>query len=121
MLLFALAGTGTLLETQLSAGTVDATAYAVRTPSGGLNIIVVNKDSLQNLTLTIQANQAIQTASIQIMTGPSLAAISGVTIQGATMNNDGSFAPASPGTLTPAASRTTCFIPALSAALISIT
>ena len=60
LLLFALAGTGTLLETQLSAGGVDVTAYAVRTPSGGLNIILVNKDTLQNLTLTIQANQPIE-------------------------------------------------------------
>ena len=120
LLLFALAGTGTLLETQLSAGNVDATAYAVRTPSGGLNVILVNKDSLQNLTLTIRANQTIQTASMQIMTGPSLAALSGVTIQGATMNPDGTFAPASPVTLTPAGGQTTCFIPALSAALISI-
>jgi hypothetical protein len=121
LLLFALAGTGTLLETQVSAGSVDVTAYAVRTPSGGLNIVLVNKDTLHNLTLTIQANQAIETASMQIMTGPSLAAVSGVTIQGATMNKDGTFAPASPGTLTPAAGRTTCFLPALSAALISIT
>jgi hypothetical protein len=121
LLLFALAGTGTLLETRLSVGSVDATAYALRTPSGGLNVILVNKDVVQNLTLTIEANQTIQTASMQIMTAPSLAALSGVTIQGATMNNDGSFAPASPGTLTPAGDRTTCFIPALSAALISIT
>ncbi len=121
LLLFALAGQGTMLQTQLSAGSVDATAYAVRTPSGGLNLILVNKDSLQGLTLTIQANQTIQTASMQIMTGPGLAAISGVTIQGGTMNNDGSFAPASAGTLTPAGGQTTCFIPSLSAALISIT
>jgi hypothetical protein len=121
LFLFALAGSGTLLETQVSAGSVDVTAYAVRTPSGGLNIILVNKDTLQNLTLTIQANQAIHTASMQIMTGPSLAAVSGVTIQGATMNKDGTFAPASPGTLTPAEGQTTCFLPALSAALISIT
>jgi hypothetical protein len=120
LLLFSLAGTGTLLETQLSAGSVDATAYAVKTPSGGLNMILVNKDALQNLTLTIEANQPVNTASMQTMTGPSLAAVSGVTIQGATMNKDGTFAPASPGTLTPAASRTTCFLPALSAALISI-
>ena len=121
LLLFALAGTGTLLETQLSAGNVDVTAYAVRIPSGGLNIILVNKDTRQNLTLTIQANQTIQSASLQLMTGASLAALSGVTIQGATMNKDGTFAPASPGTLTPAAGQTTCFLPALSAALISIT
>jgi hypothetical protein len=121
LLLFALAGTGTLLETRLSAGSVDVTAYAVRTPSGGLNLILVNKDTLQNLTLTIQANQPIHAASMQTMTGSSLDAISGVTIQGATVNQDGTFAPASPGTLTPSAGQTTCYIPALSAALISIT
>jgi hypothetical protein len=81
---------------------------------------VVNKDTLQNLTLTIRANQPVNTASMQTMTGPSLDALSGVTIQGATMEKDGTFAPASPGTLTPAGDRTTCFLPALSAALINI-
>ena len=95
LLLFTLAGPGTLLETQLAAGTVDATAYAVRTASGGLNLIVVNKDTLQNLTLTIATNQNIQSATVQTMTGASLAATSGVTIQGATVNPDGTFFPAS--------------------------
>ena len=121
LLLFSLAGPGTLLETQLSAGTVDATAYAVRTASGGLNVVVVNKDTVQNLILTIATNQKIQLATLQTMTGASLAATSGVTIQGATVNPDGSFFPVSPGTLTPAGTQTTCFIPALTAALISIT
>jgi hypothetical protein len=121
MLLFTLAGPGTLLGTQLSAGSVDVTAYALRTASGGLNLIVVNKDALQNLTLTIQTSQSIQTATQQSMTGSSLAATSGVTIQGATVNNDGSFAPASPTTLTPTATGTICYIPALTAALISLT
>jgi hypothetical protein len=121
LLLFTLAGPGTLLETQLAAGTVDATAYAVRAASGGLNLVVVNKDTLQNLTLTIETNQNIQTASQQTMTGPNLAATSGVTIQGATVNKDGSFAPASPDTLIPSGTQTTCIIPALTAVLISIT
>jgi hypothetical protein len=121
LLLFGLAGPGTLLETQLSAGTVDATAYAVRTASGGLNLVVVNKDTVQNLILTIDTNQNIQLATLQTMTGASLAATSGVTIQGATVNPDGRFFPVSAGTLTPAGTQTTCFIPALTAALISIT
>ncbi len=121
LLLFALAGPGTLLETQLSAGTVDATAYAVRTASGGLNLVVVNKDTLQNLTLTIATSQTIRLATLQTMTGASLAATTGVTIQGATVNPDGTFFPAVPGTLTPAGTQTTCFIPVLTAALISIT
>ena len=105
----------------LSAGNVDVTAYALRTASGGLNLMLVNKDTLQNLTLTIQANQRIETATAQTMTGPSLSAISGVTIQGAAISRDGSFAPASPVTLAVSASQTTCYVPALSATLISIT
>jgi hypothetical protein len=121
LLFFTLAGPGTLLETQLSAGSVDVTAYAVRTASGGLNLILVNKDTIQNLTITIETNQSIQRATLQTMTGPNLAATSGVTIQGATVNKDGSFAPESPDPLTPSGTQTTCFIPALSAVLISIT
>jgi hypothetical protein len=96
LLLFVLAGDGALLETQLSIGTVDASAYAVRKASGGVNLMVVNKDTLQNLTLTIETNQSIQTATQQTMTGPSLAAISGVTIQGAAVSKDGSFSPVNP-------------------------
>lgn len=121
LLLFTLAGLGTVLETQLSAGTIDATAYAVQTASGGLNLIVVNKDALQDLEVTIEANQSIQKATLQTMTGPGLAATTGVTIQSATVNKDGSFAPASPNPLVHTGSRTTCTIPALSAGLISIT
>jgi FlaG/FlaF family flagellin (archaellin) len=121
LLFFALVGPGTLLETQLSVGTVDVTAYAVRSERGGLNLMLVNKDTVQDLTITIETNQPIQTATMQTMTGPSLSATSGVTIQGAMVNNDGSFAPANPDSLTPEGTQTTCFLPALSAVLISIT
>jgi hypothetical protein len=121
LLLFTLVGAGTLLTTQLSVGSVDATAYAVKTTGGGLNLILVNKDELQNLTITIETNQNIETATLQRMMGPSLAATSGVTIQGATVNTDGSFDPVEPETFTPAGTRATCYIPKLSAALIKIT
>jgi hypothetical protein len=121
LLLFSMMGPGVLLETQLSVGNVDATAYAVRSASGGLNVMIVNKDLLQNLTITLETNQPIQTATLQTMTGADLAATTGVMIQGATVNPDGSFAPVNPGTLTPAGSKTTCYIAALSAGLISIT
>jgi hypothetical protein len=121
LLLFALAGPGTLLKTQLSAGTVDVTAYAVRAESGGLNLIFVNKDTIHNLTIAIETNQRIQRATMQTMTGPNLEATSGVTIQGATVDKDGSFAPGSLDPLTFWGTQTTCFIPALSAVLISIT
>jgi hypothetical protein len=121
LLLFAMAGPGTLLQTLLSVGTAAITAYAVRTQAGGLNLIFVNKDSVQDLNITIEANQTIQSASAQTMTGPSLAATSGVTIQGAPVNNDGSFYPANPTLLASSGTQTRCFVPALSAVLVCIT
>lgn len=120
LLLFSLAGTGSLLQTQLSAGGLDATAYAVRSATGSLNLIIVNKDPMQDLALMIETNQSIEAATLQTMTGPALAALTGVAIQGAAVNSDGSFAPANPEVLTSKGSQTTCTIPALSAGLISI-
>jgi len=53
-----LAGQGTLYSTSLSGiGSLNVTAYAVKTASG-LNIVAVNKDSAQNLQLTIQLPQS---------------------------------------------------------------
>jgi hypothetical protein len=121
LLLFSLAGEGELLQTILSAGSVDATAYAVQTAAGGLNIVVVNKDTQQNLVLTIEAGRSITTATIITMNGASLAATSGVTIQGATVNSDGRFNPKSANGLTPSGTQVMCAVAALTAALICIT
>lgn len=121
LMFFSLAGAGTLLETALSAGSVDATAYAVRSASGILQVMVVNKDTQQNMVLTVETNQKIESATLQTMNGAGLAATAGVTIQGALIDNDGSFVPAGADTLTPMGTQAICFVPALSAALIRIT
>jgi hypothetical protein len=120
LLFFALAGTGDLLETQISSGGIDATAYAVRAANGNLNVMIVNKDETQNLAITIETNRVARKASLQRMSGPALTATSGVTIQGAMVNINGSFFPAAPDTLTPAGTQVACYVPALSAALITI-
>ncbi len=93
----------------------------MRSASGGLNVMIVNKDLVQSLTITIETSQPIHTATLQTLTGSNLAATTGVMIQGATVNLDGSFAPLNPATLTPAGSKTTCYVAALSAGLVSIT
>ncbi len=128
ILLFTLAGTGTLLTTQITAGGLNATAYAVKSASGSTNLVLVNKDSTQNLAVTITLPQSASTATLLAMTqssgagaAPSLSATTGVTIQSATINPDGTFAPASPYTLTPSSTQLTCYVPALSAVLIAIT
>jgi hypothetical protein len=127
ILLFTLAGQGTLYNTQISAGSLNVTAYAVQTSSGSLNLIVVNKDSTQNLQLSAQlpqsASSAILLAMTQLSSGataPDLSATSGVTIQGASVNLDGTFAPSAAYTLSPSGSQPTCYVPALSAVLIQV-
>ena len=127
MLLFTLAGQGTLYTTQLSAGGLNATAYAVKTSSGGINLVVVNKDPAQNLQLTTTLPQSATTATLLEMTqlssgatAPSLSATDGVTIQSATVNNDGTFSPSTAYTLSVSGSQVKCYVPALSAVLIQI-
>jgi len=127
ILLFTLAGQGTLFETQVSAGSLNVTGYAVKTSSGGLNIIVVNKDLTQNLQLSMALPQAANTATLLGMTqlssgatAPDLAATAGVTIQGASVNVDGTFSPSTAYTLTANSAQLTCYVPALSAVLIQV-
>jgi hypothetical protein len=126
ILLFTLAGTGTLYTSTLAAGSLNATAYAVKTASG-LNLVVVNKDSTQNLRLGVQLPQAVASATLLEMTQlssgasvPNLSATSGVTIQGATVGADGSFAPGPAYDLSPKGNTVSCYVPALSAVLVQI-
>jgi hypothetical protein len=127
ILFFTLAGQGSLLSTQVSAGGLNVTAYAVKSSSGGLNLIVNNKDLTNNLSLSIQLPQTAGSATLLEMTqltsgasAPDLTATSGVTIQGAGVGVDGSLSPAAAYTLIPNGMQLTCYVPALSAVLIQI-
>ena len=123
--LFTLAGPGSLLQTQLNAGSLNVTAYAVKSSSGRINLVVINKDPSQNLQLTVALPQNFITASVlemsqqtSGMSGPTLTASSGVTIQGATINADGSFSPSSGYTASVNGKSMSCYVPALSAVLV---
>ena len=127
ILFFTLAGRGTLYATQLSAGPLNVTAYAVEAPSGNLNLVVVNKDPIQNLQLAIQLPQPAQSATLLEMTQrsegavtPELTATQGVTIQGSPVNPGTPFAPGAAYTLTPDGSQLSCYVPALSAVLVQV-
>ena len=127
ILLFALAGAGKLQKTELSAGGLNATAYAVKTARGGLNLVVVNKDLTQNLELTATLPQTAKHATVLEMNqlsvgaaGPDLKAHAGVNLQGALVGPDGSFTPAPGYSLAVHGNQLKCYVPALSAALIQI-
>jgi hypothetical protein len=127
ILLFTLAGVGTLYQTQVSAGSLNVTAYAVKSSSGGVNVVIVNKDLTQNLQVAISLPQSFSTATLLVMTqlssgasAPSLSATSGVMIQGATVGVDGTFSPGAAYTSQPSGMQLTCYVPALSAVLLQI-
>lgn len=126
MLLFTLAGEGTLYATSLSVPeSLNITAYAVNNISGGTSIVVNNKDSSSNLSLSIQLLQTVSAARLYEMTqfsaganGPNLSANGGVTIQGASVALNGSFTPDAAYALTTSGTQLHCYVPALSAVLI---
>jgi hypothetical protein len=120
ILLFTMVGAGSLLGTSVSAAGINVTAYAVKSISGGLNIVVVNKDERQNLSLTIDCGQMANSAQLLLMTGPALEATSGVEIQGATVGQDGSFVPQQAYTLQTSGNQVMCYVNALSAALLQV-
>jgi hypothetical protein len=77
------------------------------------------------LQLTAQLPQTVNSATLLQLaqlssgaTGPSLSATTGVTIQGAQVNVDGTFSASAGYTLSASGPQVTCYVPALSAVLI---
>jgi hypothetical protein len=128
LLMATMAGNGALLSTELGAGSLNVTSYAVRNPDGGMSLVIVNKDATQNLDLSIALPSSMVSATLQAMTqltpgaaAPGLAALSGVTIQGATVASDGTFNPSEAYALALSGQQLSCYVPRLSAVLIRLT
>jgi len=119
-LLCALAAQGPLLATTIAAGSLNTSAYTVQNSPAQLSVILVNKDVTENLLFTATCPGTVQSASLQVLTGPSLSSTSGVTIQGSPVNPDGSFSPKLSYGLEVSADTFTGYVPAASAALIVV-
>jgi hypothetical protein len=121
LLFFSLAGQGTLLQTKLAVTGFNATMYAVLNSSGGMNIVIVNKEVYSSLRITINCGKTISSASLIELYNTDLSATTGQTIQGATVSTDGSFtlgAPYAPENVS--SFWVTCYVPAISAVLLRI-
>jgi hypothetical protein len=122
VLLFTMAGQGSLISTTVAAAGLNITAYTVKSADGALNIVVVNKEFSKNLRLDIECGQIVNSAHLLVMNGPALDATSGVTIQGAAVAADGAFAPGPAYTAARISGSTvTCYLGALSAILLNVT
>jgi uncharacterized protein (TIGR03437 family) len=120
VMLFTLARQGTLQQTTISAGGLNATAYAIKAQDGTLNIIISNKDQAQNLNVTIQLPHAAASAQMVQMTCPSLSATTGITIQGSAIQANGAFSPAPATALQVSGSTVACYVSPITAVLIQI-
>jgi len=79
------------------------------------------------IAVSMTLPQSVTTATLVAMTqltsgasGPDLSATAGVTIQGASVQVDGTFSPSAAYTLTANGTQASCYVPALSAVLIQV-
>jgi hypothetical protein len=93
MLLFNLAGPGSMVEAQVDAAGLNFTAYAVGSTGGSTNIVLVNKDSTTTAHTTIHVGKTISMATVTRLEGPSLGATTGTTLGGAPVDVTGTWAP----------------------------
>ena len=118
---FALAGTGTLLNTSVSTTTLNVSAYTVKNSSGGWNVVVVNKDATNPLQVTLTMPSSLSAGSLSVLTNSGgLTATSGSTIQGMSISNTGAINPSLNYTLTFSGDEVTFYVPAASAVLAEL-
>jgi len=96
-----LIGTGSLLRVDVRSAS-DIAAHAVRTANGTVRVVIENLSGAAE-TISLHAGNVTGSATELHLTGPSLAATSGVRIQGAEVRPNGSFTPG-------VASRLTCHL-----------
>lgn len=122
LVFFTLAGQGTLEEVSLSSTGLNVSGYAVRSASGGLSVVINNKDASSTLNVTISAGQRLASAALTMLgnTGAALTATAGTVIQGASIATNGTFTPLADFTLEVSDQQTACSVPPLSAALVRL-
>jgi len=118
---------GMMLANQLAGGTmlacdlktdVDATAYAASHASS-IILALFNKDSGKSLDLSIRAPHPLRAARAWRLQAPSLDAIEGITLAGASIDDDHArWTPTTTEKLNPSANSLDFHLPAASAALL---
>jgi hypothetical protein len=123
--LFTLAGQGELRACRCDSAELNVTAYAVEAKSGGINIVVVNKE-LRDISIVLDLTEirngnTFHSSSATLMTNTSLSATTGTTIGGSTINLDGSIKQSTTdGHLSVVDGRIRHTVPPISAALLRL-
>lgn len=90
LLAFAQAAKGDTVAARCEAAGANVTAYAVRQRSNELCVVVVNKDQSKDASVAIRGVAARQ-SRVMRLTAPSLTAMSGITLGGASVDGEGKW------------------------------
>lgn len=126
LLLFSKLGPGRVLGTRFVGATAGSVAVAVSRADGTTATIIANTDLSSSLALDISLPAAVTTATaVEMRQGtaaaaPDLKATTGVSIQGATVDAAGKFAPASAYILSVTSGTARVYVPAGSAVLVEM-
>jgi len=120
MLLFAVAGAGRLVMTQLQ-GAADGSlaAYCVKTPDGTLKLVLLNRSLDRDATLTV-AVPGVKSASVLRLNAPRADDTTDVTFGGAVVGNDGAWTPTVAESLAARRGAVTLGVPQASGALVTL-
>ncbi len=118
MLFLSRSGTGTLLGTTPSFGTLNVTAYSILQADGSINVVIVNHDQTSGLNASVDVGAAVTTANATYLQGPSLTATTGVTFAGAGVSATGDWTPNPPYAQSVAGHVVTVVVPPISAVLV---
>jgi hypothetical protein len=123
MLLFSLAGSGQALPATATAGSLDFTAYAIELADGSTSVVLDNKDTTSGVRATVDVGTTVGSASaiyLQGPTPPSLTAMSGITLAGASVTPAGEWNRSPPYALSASGNTVSVLVPPASAALVRV-
>jgi hypothetical protein len=120
ILMFAQAGRGAIVPAYLAPASSDLKAFVVRAPEGSLQVCLINKDDRRGARVKIDPGRSFAAASVMRLCGPAVAATTGVTLGGASIDEFGAWSPATTQMLRSPGRAITVDVPAASAALVSV-
>jgi len=124
MLLFAQAGTGSMVSTNVSTSAQYFTAWAVKAADGSTSVVLNNRNASNGISATVNLGSAVSSANAIYLEGTpagSLTAGAGsVTLAGAQVSVAGDWPRNAPYTQTVSGNNVSVYVPAASAALVRV-
>ena len=121
ILAFQLGGKGNIIPVTVANDSLNLDAYAVIDSMSNIFVTIVNKDTLQNAVVNIDAGATIKnTAAYVSLTAPAVSDTDSVTLAGQTVQPDGTFPPVTWQSLKVNGTKIALNIPAASALIVRL-